>query len=307
MPINQLGRGKAEFGWLEPIHAVPRKRFDYCLLLTAFCLLLVAVRPARAEMKYGLTPAMVVRTFKPGQALEVELDVSNGSASPILMRGIAMDFWYNDKNEKVFAAPGSMPHSASNWIEFVPRLFMVPAEGSAKVKMIVTPPADASGSYYSVAFLESKPELTRPATSEKKALFTNIRLGALIMLAAENSENYKVEISDAKFSPPGPNRDLTLDFLLDNQSNTHVFPRSELALLNADHDLVAKGEGEIKRFLPQQKDRMSVSWNGTLPPGRYTAILTVVYGNDKIHTQEFPFTVSAAEEEMANKTEGSKQ
>ena len=268
-----------------------RKSIGSCLLLTAFWSVPFAIRAPAVDIKYGLTPAMVVKTFKPGQAFEVELTVANGSSLPVQMRGLAMDFWYSEQKEKIFAPPGSQPHSASNWIEFVPRYFTVRAQGSASVKMVVTPPADAFGSYYSVAFLESKPELTEGATAEKKALFTNIRLGALVMLASEKSEDYKIQLSDIQFTAPGPNRGLKLDFLLDNQSNTHVFPRTQLALLNSERNLVAKAEGEIKRFLPQQKERLLVTWGGTLPPGKYTAILTVVYGKNKIYTQEFPFEV----------------
>jgi hypothetical protein len=129
--------------------------------LASIGVVLICIPQLRAQdpplqVKYGLTPAMVVKTFQPGQPFEVELVVSNGSTTPVLMRGLSMDFWYNEKNEKIFSPPGTLPHSASNWVEFVPRTFTAPAQGSAKVKMIVTPPANATGSYYSVAFVESK-------------------------------------------------------------------------------------------------------------------------------------------------------
>lgn len=268
--------------------------------ILVFAVPVLRAQVAALQVKYGLTPAMVVERFKPGQPFEVELVVSNGSAAPVLMRGLAMDFWYNEKNEKIFSAPGTLPHSASNWIEFVPRTFTVPAQGSAKVKMIVTPPANATGSYYSVAFVESKPEITRAATAESKAMFTNVRLGTLILLSAEKSESYRIEVSDARFSPPAPNRDLYLDFLLDNQSNTHLFPRPQVAILNSQHELVAKADGEIKRFLPGQRGRIGVTWSGDLAADSYTAVLTMVYGGDKIYTQEFPFRV-ASPERMAKK------
>ena len=54
-------------------------------------------------------------------------------------------------------------------------------------------------------------------------------------------------------------------------------------------------DAEAKRFLPGQKDRLSVTWTGVLAPGNYSAILTVLYGEDKNYTQEFPFTVTGAQ------------
>ena len=58
---------------------------------------------------------------------------------------------------------------------------------------------------------------------------------------------------------------------------------------------MAKADGEIKRFLPGQRDRLSVTWSGDLPADSYTAVLTMVYGGDKIYTQEFPFKVTSPE------------
>jgi len=37
---------------------------------------------------------------------------------------------------------------------------------------------------------------------------------------------------------------------------------------------------------------MHVEWAGKLPAGNYTALLTVTYGEDRIETQQVPFTVS---------------
>ncbi|HEV2349676.1 MAG TPA: hypothetical protein VG028_07520 [Terriglobia bacterium] len=248
--------------------------------------------PAGAQ-SLALAPAEVQYTFKPGQPFQFELNVANNGDTAVTMQVNVTDLWYNAKNEKLFNPPGSSPRSAANWIEFVPRQFEAPAHGTGHVKVVVTPPLQASGGYYAVLFVESTPQLVSAATAEKKAVYANIRLGSLLLLNAENSDDYKVNISDFRFTPPAASQPLQLDFLLDNQSNTHVFPETRVAILDAGHNLIAKTEGEIKRFLPQQSDRISVSWAGSLPPGTYSAILTVLYGQDKVLTQEFPFVVSA--------------
>jgi hypothetical protein len=264
-------------------------------LVVSGVLLLRAFAPPflHAQVAAGLSPALVNQTFKPGQPFDLELTVTNGRDAPVQMRGVVMDWWYDEANQKVLGPAGSLPHSASNWIEFVPRQFTVPANGASRVKLIVTPPATTVGGYYSAAFLESKPELAQAATAERKAIFTNVRLGCLLMLSAENTEEYKINVSEVQLLTPQANRNLRLDFTLDNQSNSHIFPRVELVLLNAAHELVAKSQGETKRFLPNQKQRLTTSWGGSLAPGNYTAILTIVYGKDKIFTQEFPFTSGA--------------
>jgi hypothetical protein len=37
---------------------------------------------------------------------------------------------------------------------------------------------------------------------------------------------------------------------------------------------------------------MHVEWAGKLPPGSYTALLTVAYGEDRIETQQIAFSVA---------------
>lgn len=252
----------------------------------------IAPLPAGAQ-SLALAPAEVQYAFKPGQPFEFELSVSNGGDSPAMMEVHVTDLWYNNKNEKLFNAPGTSPHSAANWIEFVPRQFVAPAHGTGKVKVVVTPPQQASGGYYAVVFVESKPQLVQAATAERKAVYANIRLGSLILLSAQNTEDYKINVSDTQFTPPTPNQPMKLDFVLSNQGNAHIFPETRMAILNSQHELMGKTDGEIKRFLPQQADHLSVDWAGSLPPGSYSAILTVLYGQDKIYTQEFPFTIPA--------------
>ncbi|HVZ15619.1 MAG TPA: hypothetical protein VG897_00760 [Terriglobales bacterium] len=241
----------------------------------------------------GLAPAQVVQTFKPGVPFQFELTTANSGTSPVEMSVEITDLWYNDKNEKTFGAPGTSPHSAANWIQFVPEHFNVAAHGSQKMKAIVTPPADAKGGYYAVLFIKSKPQLSFNQSKDGKSVFTNMRIGCLVLLSAENTEQYKIAVSDLKLTPPSTAHGLDLGFTIENQGNTHVFPLPRLAILDSHHKLVAKAEAEMERFLPGQKDTMHVDWAGTLDPGSYTAVLTISYGEDRIETQTIPLIIPA--------------
>jgi len=96
----------------------------------------------------------------------------------------------------------------SNWIQVVAPNSSHPAQSSLKVKVTVTPPAQALGGYYSVIFFESKPEATTEKTAEGKPIFSNFRLGTLIMMNAANTDHYQIKVTDKKFDPPAANRNL---------------------------------------------------------------------------------------------------
>lgn len=161
------------------------------------------------------------------------------------------------------------------------------------MKAIVTPPADARGGYYAVLFIESKPVATNKKTDDGKRVFTNMRLGCLVLLTAKNTEAYNVTLNDLKLVPPSDSQGLRLTFSLDNESNTHVFPQAKLAILNPAHKLVAKAESDVKRLLPGQKDSMRVEWNGELQQGSYTAVLSLVYAGTHVETRQIAFTIPA--------------
>ena len=265
------------------------------LLMLACCLTMLGAFAAPAPAQtLALVPAEVDLPVQASKPAQFEIQVSNRGSSPVPAKVAVTDLWYNDKNEKTFGAPGTSPRSAANWIEFVPRQFTIPANGSAVVKVLVTPPANISGGYYAVVFVESKPELVQSPSerNNNRAVFANIRLGSLILLKVEDGASYQAKIGGATLTPPAQNHDLQVSFSLNNTGNTHLFPQAKLAILDSHHDLVATAQGEIKRFLPGQKDSMEIHWDGGLPSGVYTGILTVLYGKDRVYTQEIPFSTA---------------
>ena len=261
-------------------------------VLSLSLLLMVAICFTMAQ-SLALAPAQIVQDFKPGVPFEYSLSLENKGGEAAELHVQITDFWYGSKNEKLFNAPGTSPRSAANWIQFVPETFVVPAGGSQKMKAIITPPADARGGYYAVLFVESKPAPTNERTEDGKRVFTNMRIGCLVLLTAKDTEAYNVSLDDVKLTPPSDNQALKLTFSIDNESNTHIFPQPRLAILSPDHKLVAKAEGDAKRFLPGQKDSMKVEWNGELNAGDYTAVLSLVYGGTHADTRQIAFTVPA--------------
>jgi hypothetical protein len=265
------------------------KRYLYLFAALIGCT--IAGTRAHAQ-SLGLAPAQVVEKFKPGVPFEFDLSTVNTGENAVDMSVEITDFWYDEKNEKVFSSPGTSPRSAANWIQFVPDHFEVGPHGTQKMKAIVTPPSDAKGGYYATLFVQSKPQLSFPK-GDGKGVFTSMRIGCLVLLKAESTEDYKIELSNVKLTPPAETHGLDLNFDLLNAGNTHVFPMARVAVLDANRKLVAKAEGDEKRFLPGQKNSMHVGWAGKLPAGSYTAVLTVAYGEDHIETQQIAFSVPA--------------
>ncbi|HSE48019.1 MAG TPA: hypothetical protein VLA96_02300, partial [Terriglobales bacterium] len=104
--------------------------------------LLALLLAASTSLAFGqgglaMAPAVFDLKFQPGKPVEFDITVVNETERAVQMQGTIQDWWYNDKNERVFGSPGTYPRSASNWIEFVPRQFEVTPKSSRKVHVVV--------------------------------------------------------------------------------------------------------------------------------------------------------------------------
>ncbi len=264
--------------------------FRNCLLRVIFTSIVwVSIVQAQG---IGISPAVMNQRFKPGQSFTVEVTLSNTTDTAMLMHGLTSDLWFDPKtNDRTLPAPGSTPRSAANWIEFVPKQVVVPAQSRALVKVVVTPQKVVSGGYYAAMFFESTPEFAGTAKDTKQSIFMNFRIASFLLLTAEGTEQYKVDISDYKVIPPDATHKLRTEFTLDNQSNTHLFPRVQLAILNDKKRVIGKADGDWIRFMPGQKKVFAVSYPGELPAGSYDALLTIVHEGGSIVTRDIPFRV----------------
>jgi hypothetical protein len=129
------------------------------------------------------------------------------------------------------------------------------------------------------------------AGANAQPVYANIRLGALILLTAAGSERYDVTLDDIALNPPTATENLKVALRIANHSNTHIFPKTTLAVFDHDQRVVAKAEAPERRLLPGQTETFDVSWSGELPPGNYEGVLTVIYGGREVQTRSLPFTV----------------
>jgi hypothetical protein len=257
------------------------------------CLLLLTLAISAQAQSIGISPAIINEKFTPGQTLTIPVSVANTGSAPLYLKTLTSDLWFDAKtNERTVLPPGTHERSAANWVSFVPQELTIPPNSSSVVNVVVTPRRDTVGGYYAVLFFESRPVLAEAATEKKAAVYTNFRVGSLLLLSAKGTEQYHVDISDFKVTPPDATHNLSAEFLVDNQSNTHILPQVKLAVIDSRKHLVGKADGDFVRFMPGQKNTFHISYPGSLEPGDYTAIITVVHEGGQVITRELPFQVS---------------
>jgi hypothetical protein len=251
----------------------------------------------------GVSPASVESRVKRGSTYQQTYTLFNNTGERLRIRCSLLDYWYDEHNKRVTGRPGTLPRSASPWVQFSPAEVLLEAHSSANVKATVTVPLAAAGGYYTMPVFEAMPVKNDPAPSQHAANTANasigIRFRGLLMLLTEDAIEYNVEVRGGEVSPPTPSTPLELSLDVFNRSTAHARVRGILALLDSSGKLVGRAKIEEKRYMPGQRDAYKAVWAGELPPGRYTALITLTYERAGLEAAtlvyEIPFAQNAVE------------
>jgi hypothetical protein len=225
----------------------------------------------------GLTPAMLDATVKRGESYTNTFTLSNGTDTRLRVRCSVSDYWYDEHNQRITARAGTLPHSASSWVQFTPSEIIIEPHSSGSVNAIVTVPQGATGGYYTVPIFETEPADVSPQSAGTAQATLKIRLEGLLLLTTEAVTEYNVEVMGGQISPPTTSSPLEMSLDLRNRSTAHARVRGVFALLDASGRLAGRGTIEEKRYMPGQRNSSKTSWAGELAPGRYTALITLSY------------------------------
>ncbi len=249
----------------------------------------------------AITPASIDTKVKPGASYHQIFSVVNSTNERLMVSMSAEDVWIDEQNKRIDGRPGTLPRSASTWMQFTASEFVVEPLSTGKVKAMITVPMDAAGSFYTVPVFHVAP-LLKPVIQNILANTTTARASiglkfkAIMMLTTETGSEYNVEIMAAKITPPSASSELVLTLDMRNRGNAHAKVRGAFAILDAAGKLVGRGTIDEKKLLPTQRKAMMAKWSGELEPGDYTAVVTLSY--DRVgagHTSiahEMSFTVN---------------
>lgn len=256
------------------------------LFLTLFytgILLLGCFGDARAQSlkketaSLTISPASIDTKVKRGAGYTQNFTITNGTGVRLRFRCSFSDMWIDENNNRLDGRAGTLPRSASLWMQFSPPEIIVEPFSSAVVKAVITVPQNVSGSFYSVPTFEGMPAEKSPTQKTVSTASIGIKFRALMMLTTDEGAEYNVEVLDGKISPPTISSELELNLELRNRGTAHAKVRGAFALLDALGKLVGRGNIEEKRYLPTQRNVIKSLWSGDLPPGNYICVATLSY------------------------------
>ncbi|HBB86519.1 MAG TPA: hypothetical protein DC047_02760 [Blastocatellia bacterium] len=253
------------------------------VILLSCIALLCCIGGAQAQQNsVSVSPVSIDAKVKRGASYTQTFTLTNNTGTRLRFKCSVSDVWYDEGNKRVTGRPGTLPHSASLWVQFSPAEIDVEPGSSASVKAIVTVPQTAAGGYYSVPIFEALPvdpvlaSATIAKVSTAKASI-GVRFKGLMMFTTLNASEYNVEIMGGHISPPSASAELAMQLDVRNRGNAHARLHGSYAILNSSGALVGRGAIKETRYLPDQRKMLEAGWAGELSPGKYTAVITVSY------------------------------
>ena len=256
-------------------------KFADVLIVTVLALLICSGSALSQTASVTITPASVDTRVKPGASYTKNFTLVNNSDERLRFRASAEDVWIDENNARQEGRPGTLPRSASLWIQFTPNEVVIEPHGTAVIKALITVPQGLAGSFYTVPVFDVAPVktsvITNAALTNVATASIGVRFRTLMMLTTETGAEYNVELTGAKVTPPTASSELELNLDLHNRGNAHAKMRGAFAILDSAGQLAGRGTIDEKRILPTQQKALKGKWAGELKPGDYTCVITLSY------------------------------
>lgn len=271
---------------------------SYFLNLFIGLLLLCGTSLTAHSQTLGLSPAVMDAHVKRGATYTQEFTLQNNSESRLLVRCTTTDYWYDDSNRPLMGRPGTLPRSASMWVQFTPADVIIEPRSSATVKALITVPQSAAGGYYTsprfeaVAVDAGTPATPAPGTTRARI---TVRFQGLLLFTTEEAVEYNIEVMSGSITPPTSSSPLEMELDVRNRGTAHARVRGTFALLDKSGKIIGRGKAAEKKYMPGQRNTFKASWLGEPPAGKYIAVITLSY--DRVGMEaatlvyELPFEV----------------
>jgi hypothetical protein len=257
-------------------------RFIRIALVAVTLSLLPTAVPASAAEAPGATtstgltvsPLMLEITVKPGEQLRREIKVDNVTSRTLSLQAVPRNFVPAGETGHPQITDQNTPYSLASWITVAPVQFTLAPKASTKVAYTISVPANAEpGGHFGSVTVKTVP------SEETGAVSIVQEVGSLLLVRVPGDIKEGAEIESFKatpgFSEKGP---IDLELRLKNTGNIHFRPNSTVTITNLFGQKLAELKYEQGNVLPQSVRRFNTTWRPASLWGKYTATVTVVYG-----------------------------
>ena len=249
----------------------------------------LAVLPLAARVYFVVSPPRFEMTMAPGQSRTETISIINGDSSNPLRLKVSVKGWEKNKNgQTTYFDPAEQVRSCGGWLVINPSEFEIPAGGIETARFTVSVPETVNGSYWAMIFFESQPD-----TNTKSMVGVRVtgRLGASVYINIDGTLQYQSEMTGFSYKRAGyQNHEFTVG--VKNNGNVYFRPKGTLEIKDASGKKIKSADiTDDIVILPGALRDIKLLIKQVIPPGRYTANLTIDCGQPELLEGEVSFEV----------------
>jgi hypothetical protein len=220
-----------------------------------------------------------------GKSYSGAIVVDNPTKEDVTVKVYLEDFIYVDpfNGDKKFMARGTIPRTISDFITFSPTSFTLAPFNSKTVSFSITPDKKITETHCGVLFFETS---IGTSMEEGKAIDVMGRLGSLIFLDPEDAKK------SAAFTVSGGG-DYTITGTLANAGNAFFSALGTFYVMDDKGMVADRGQTEGLYLMPGDKHSVDIKFSKSLPPGKYTAVISFDLEGGEIFTKEIDFSLAS--------------
>lgn len=226
-----------------------------------------------------MDPASSLHQGTPGQSISATVRVRNPGANSLNLRLYLSDWSFDPAGQFIFADPGTLQRSASNWLSVeASTIELGPNETTLLPYTIAVPTDAAPGTHWAVIFAESEPTDPEPGQA---AASISVRVGHIVYVNVPSLESTGA-IVGMFGSPPGSSTGAyTVIAQYANTGNAAQGVEGTFTLRDEQGQNVIEVQIERSVVLPGVDRAFQINVVGPLPAGNYTALVVLNYGSDE--------------------------
>jgi hypothetical protein len=235
---------------------------------------------ALATPAFVLSRSSIDYSILPGVRRTEGIQLTNLSAESLYVVPRLADWMLNKQGRLVLdpefspdAAEADLRRSALTWLDVTPNPIVLPPRRSATAKVTLSAPDSIDGEYYAAVVFDTGREAGN--------LPDEIELPRTVIVTASSPQQVKYSAAVASVDHT-PVSSLLRNFTVnvENQGNVHCFVDGTVTIYDLSYKQMLEpvafgGPGDF--LLPGRARGYVVSCTGSLPPGRYEAVIEVEY------------------------------
>ncbi|RDI11214.1 hypothetical protein [Flavobacterium sp. AG291] len=232
----------------------------------------------------AVSPSRLYYEVSPGGSARQFISVTNPGESPLEV-GVSVNDWYYDRlGTNQIAAPNTLVHSCSDWLQIFPgTYFVVPAKGTTEVEVSFKVPVNAASEppVHTAIIFFTQLNPAKPVGSNGAAIQVTVKSGVKIYHKHQGHSVPVLEVTNFKGNHDADNNFIAeLEF--ENQGTVWGDGKIKWELFNTA-DASRKNLGESQFFtLPGDKRAVLLKLPKDLPGGNYILSAVMAFGQDSV-------------------------